>query len=116
MILFLLSACSLEGDWIGNCTNAETGIQVFFEIDFDEVGRGSILGDADVDHIYENGESTSTECEVRGSKRTNRLELLFDCSIGDDFEMDLIKDGRHLIGECGSNTELILKRQGESTE
>ena len=35
MILLLLSGCSLEGDWIGNCTNAETGIQVFFEIDFE---------------------------------------------------------------------------------
>ena len=111
MLLFLLSACSLEGDWVGNCTDKTTGDQVFFEIDFDEVKRRSILGDADVDQIAASGEVTTMECELDGQKRSNRLELYFDCATGSSFEMDLIKSGGQLIGSCGDGSEIILQRQ-----
>ena len=115
-MLFLISACSLEGDWVGNCTDNATGDQVFFEIDFDEVKRGTILGDADVDQIAASGEVTNMECELDGKKRSNRLELYFDCATGSSFEMDLVKSGGQLVGSCGENSELILQRQERVSE
>ena len=111
MLLFLMVACALEGDWVGNCTDKATGDQVFFEIDFDEVKRNSVLGDADVDQIAVSGEITTMECEFDGKKRSNKLELYFDCATGSSFEMDFVKSGGQLVGSCGVGSELILQRQ-----
>ena len=108
-LVVISSGCSVEGDWVGSCTN-DDGTRIDFEIDFDKVGRGNIQGDADMDYFYADGTGEGTECEIGGNKKRNRFELFFSCADESNFYLDLVRDGKVMEGDCGG-AELILQRQ-----
>ena len=110
--LHIGSGCSVEGDWVGSCTNNE-GTRIDFEIDFDKVSRSNIQGDADLDYFNADGSGSSKECEIGGSKRLNRYDLYLDCADESEFSLELIRDGRVLQGTCEEGAELILQRQDD---
>ena len=101
---------SLVGDWVGTCQNPANGQLVSFEIDIDSDRRGVVEGDADLDTTDNTGSTTETECEIIGAQDGSLVEFEFDCENDDNFELDLVMDGKVLIGDCGKDAELILER------
>ncbi len=114
-MLFLFLSCglfgSVVGDWLGECQNPATGVIVSFEIDIDTDDSDGFTGDADVTYTDNTGEVEETDCLVEGSHVDEFVELEFECENGDNFELDLTKDGKVMLGDCGLDAELFLERQ-----